>query len=372
MGSPGGPDEEWFEVKNVAGRPVDVSGWQVEDKGGGIRVLLALGTTIPQSGFLLLARAGAHVDQSLAVTANFSGALPNGGDDLKLFDDRCRVVDEFDASRKWPGGDNASKRTLERDIGGNGWHTSVAPGGTPGAQNSDASTSTLSAAISITPQTDIASLASSTDTSTSITTSTTDASSTSSATSTSDTTNTIVIPPRIVIAEVRITGGAGATDHDLVRIANLAGNFASTASTASTATDISGWKLRKRTKSGSESSVKSFADGARIAPGEFFTWANSADGFAAAVGADASSTQTLSNDNSVALLDASGTVMDAVSWGSGQTTPFIEGPGFPENPGPEQALSRRIGADGSLQDTDDNSADFAIVAVVAAAPAPSP
>ena len=78
------------------------------------------------------------------------------------------------------------------------------------------------------------------------------------------------------------------------------------------------------------------------------------------IGAQVSSTQTISDNTSVALFDASGTLVDAVAWGSGHVDPFVEGPAFPENPGTRQTLKRKS-EDESVVDANDNASDFELV-----------
>ena len=101
-----------------------------------------------------------------------------------------------------------------------------------------------------------------------------------------------------------------------------------------------------------------FPGGSVIAPAASFAWANSANGFAASLGADVSSTETIAADNSVALFDASGTIVDEVAWGSG-TNQYVEGNPFPTDPSANQVLERRM-VDGAASDSDDNATDFAL------------
>ncbi len=82
-------------------------------------------------------------------------------------------------------------------------------------------------------------------------------------------------------------------------------------------------------------------------------WANSTDGFSDAIGADVASTQTLSANNSVGLVDGSGSLIDAVAWGTGSDQ-YVEGGGFTTNPTANQLLKRRS----ISMDTGDNAADF--------------
>jgi hypothetical protein len=148
----------------------------------------------------------------------------------------------------------------------------------------------------------------------------------------------------MVIMEIQIAGDT--SDNDFVRLANPTGGTV----------DMSGWKLHKRSKSGADYSLKTFAKGTAITAGGTLLWANSENGFADLMGADVSSTQTLAPDNSVALLDVAGNVVDAVAWGNGASQ-YGEGPPFPTDPGANQVLARRA-ADGTDIDTDDNATDF--------------
>ncbi|MEK7187453.1 MAG: lamin tail domain-containing protein [Patescibacteria group bacterium] len=154
----------------------------------------------------------------------------------------------------------------------------------------------------------------------------------------------------LVISEIQITGGVGETDKDYIKIFNPTANVV----------DLSGWRLKKRTQSGTESSIKVFASGATILPASIFLWANSNDGFSETIGAQASSTQTLAGDTSVALMDASSTIIDTVAWGSGHVGPFVEGSVFPDNPLVGQLLKRRV-VNGVFEDTDSNAEDFLIL-----------
>ena len=170
------------------------------------------------------------------------------------------------------------------------------------------------------------------------------------------------IANHLVISEVQIAGEKAS--YDFVEIYNP----------TNTPLDISGYKLRKRTSTGSESSIRVFPSGSIIKSNGYFLWANSEDGYAESVGADVSSTATLAKNNSIALLSPDGTIIDAVAWGESQN-PFVEGSYFPKNPMANESIERKAqtsstnttmasgGVDefnGNGQDTDDNSADFVL------------
>jgi hypothetical protein len=150
--------------------------------------------------------------------------------------------------------------------------------------------------------------------------------------------------PHLLIAAIQIAGAS--TTNDLVKLYNQ----------GTSAVDVSGWKLRKRSKTGTDLSLREFPSGSAIGSGQYFTWANSAGGFSESVGADVSSTETLASDNSVALFDATGTLIDAVAWGTG-TGQYIEGAPYPNDPPAGQMLQRKV-LQGVMADTGDNATDF--------------
>ena len=85
---------------------------------------------------------------------------------------------------------------------------------------------------------------------------------------------------------------------------------------------IAGWQLRRRTESGTESSIKVFGKDALIPAHGYYLWANSHGVFASPL-ADTETTSPLSDNNSLALYTSSGTdglLIESISWGSG--TPF--------------------------------------------------
>ncbi|HVO28833.1 MAG TPA: lamin tail domain-containing protein, partial [Candidatus Paceibacterota bacterium] len=124
------------------------------------------------------------------------------------------------------------------------------------------------------------------------------------------------------------------------------------------AVDLGGWKLHKRSGTGADYSLRTIPAGSAIAAGGYFTWANSAGGFADLVGADISSSETLSAGNSVALFDADGAVVDELAWGGG-VNQYVEGDPYPTDPEANQVLARKQSG-GAMVDTGDNASDFFI------------
>jgi hypothetical protein len=153
----------------------------------------------------------------------------------------------------------------------------------------------------------------------------------------------------------------GAINHLVIVQVQLAGvarsdSFVKIFNPTTRSVDIGGWKLRKRSSTGGEYSLREIAKGSVILSGGYFMWANSKNGFASSTNADVGSAETLAANNSVGLLSSDGTLVDAVAWGIG-TNQFGEGVAFATNPASNQVLIRKS-AEGNVIDTDNNASDF--------------
>ncbi|OGK10456.1 hypothetical protein A2767_01205 [Candidatus Roizmanbacteria bacterium RIFCSPHIGHO2_01_FULL_35_10] len=171
---------------------------------------------------------------------------------------------------------------------------------------------------------------------------------------------TPVLANHIVISEVQINGAA--ITQDFIEVYNP----------TNSSIDLSGWKLRKKSSTGSENSLIVIGTGKSIPSYGFFLWANSADGYNATIGADVSNTNTLAGNNSIVLLKPDDSVVDQLAWGNGANQ-FVETPAYPNNPAAGQSIERKAydsstsismytgGVDelkGNSSDSDNNSSDF--------------
>jgi hypothetical protein len=397
-------EREWIELKNTSNDTVDISGWQILDASGNLKVLVGASSSAASSakitagGFFLLVRGGVVLPNGIKPDAGYSGSLSNAGDNLELLDINCAVQDMIDASSGWPAGNNTTKQTFERDASGDGWHTSAPIGGTPRAENSipvpppkfiltvsmvgsgtgivsstpagivcgfncDASyASGTTVTFLATPEEKSifknwsGACAGVTSTMCSLTvlgsagvTAEFDSIATSSDSEVSSLTD-ISAPTssigHLMISAVQVSGAS--SSNDFVKIYNP----------TQEQIDISGWKLHKKSSTGTDYSLKTFTASSSIAAGGTFIWANSSGGFAGSINADVASTETLSADNSVALIDGIGAVVDAVAWGNG-TGQYVEGNAYPTSPGSGQVLVRKA-ASGIFADTNNNADDFEI------------
>ncbi len=139
MGTNESSNNEWIEIKNIEGKEVNLSGWQLINENEKLKVALPNGAKIPAAGFYILERKEEAVPE-LKADMLYGGALRNSNESLRLFDADCNLVDEVLARSNWPAGDNGknSKRTMERNSSDLSWHTSSVIGGTPKKENSKA------------------------------------------------------------------------------------------------------------------------------------------------------------------------------------------------------------------------------------------
>src|SRR3989338_6524945 len=108
----------------------------------------------------------------------------------------------------------------------------------------------------------------------------------------------------LVISEIQTSGGPGKTNYDFIELYNP----------TNAEVDLKGYRLVKRTKNGTtDTTVKSFTSSALIPARSFYLWANNDY---SGVSADSRTSQTISDDNAVAVRfgpEDTGTVVDALA-----------------------------------------------------------
>lgn len=359
-----GPSDEWIELKNATDSLAYLSGMELYSEGG-IAVVFSPADVIPPQGFYLLERTNDDSVSGISADLVFTGSLKNSGERITLIDECGSVIDEVSMT-SWTAGDNEEYRTAERaeDLS---WYSYSGSGslgimGTPKAPNS---VPPLPAPPSppeppvveppVPPPSEATPPPSPPE---------------SESSATSPEPDILPPPPvepspspvdspspslnHVIISEVQINGGTGKANNDFIELYNP----------TSVAVDVSGWKLRKKTKTGTESSIRVIPENTSIQVHGYLLWANSDNDYHLSVAADFWSTATLTADSSIALMDSSGMIIDAVGWGSGHANPFVEEVPYPENPGANQSLARRsCEPEMKFCDTDSNRADFILNSV---------
>lgn len=336
MGSVKNSSDEWIELKNISNSELDVSNWQILDKEEQIKITFPENIKISVGGFLLLERTDDNSVPNVKADIIYTGAISNSNEALRLFDDKCNLIDEVFANSEWPAGDSPTKRTMERQADLTWWtYNGAGEGsgdalilGTPKKENmvkvisyggggGGGGGGGAATAVVVVETNN----------------------------------NSNIQPSKILISEIQITGGAGKTDNDFIELYNP--NDASV--------NLKGYRLVKRTKTGTtDTSIKSWTDDAYIESKSYYLWANSdyKDIFTLP---NATTSASLANDNGVALrfgAEDTGTIIDSVAWGAAENA-FIGAGVFSQNPGASQSIQRKF-QDNTFIDTDNNAADFEI------------
>lgn len=364
MGSPARSGEsasaasgnEWMELRNVSGEAVNLSGWQITNQDGDVKIIFGEGEKIGAGSLYLLERTDDDSVPSVPADKIYSGGLSNGGEWLRFFNGTCELTDEMNASSGWPAGDNATKQTLERNKNDFGWHTSAVAGGTPKRENSESS-STLAQSIAQAARYTVSVEKSGSGAGT--VTSAPDglncglscsyayASGTALALSATPGNGSLFAwwtgacsgtsECRIVVAGTTTVGAVfglsssqatqtptGQGGGHVIVTEVMAGSdtnssyeFVELYNPTSQAVDLTGWSAKKRISTGSESSlvVASHFDGKSVGAGKYFLLANASSGILVVADVLWPQSYTLAyTNNAVALYDASGAKVDEVSW----------------------------------------------------------
>jgi hypothetical protein len=119
--------KEWIELKNNSGATINLNNWQLLNKGATIKIFFDTNDVLTPDGYYLLERTSDDAVPNVKADKIFTNAIKNSDESLRLFNEKCELVDEVLAdigtNKNWPAGDISSDyRTAERtDI--NSWHT---------------------------------------------------------------------------------------------------------------------------------------------------------------------------------------------------------------------------------------------------------
>jgi hypothetical protein len=383
MGTKDSANDEWIELKNISGSTSSMAGWELINQNEKIKVVFKSGAKIGADSFYLLERGSADFLTGIKADTFFTGSLKNNGDNFRLFDKNCGLIDEIISSSSWPAGDNAARKTLERDWKTFAWHTSTSVGGTPKAENDIQNNQTpiindarMNNSV-IPAQAGILSNDKNLESSDSQ-----DPRSPEQATPVDGfrgDDNTLYSinskPPsltksnvnHILISQVQITGGTGKTNNDFIEIYNP----------TNLQVNLKGYRLVKRAQNGtSDILIKSWTVDTFIPAFGFYLWANSSY-TDISVAPDATTSEDISDDNGIAIRfgpNDTGVIIDSVAWGNAQNA-FVDGVASPLNPSAGQSLLRKgwqngacfsASLDSSIGngcDTGNNALDFELMRV---------
>jgi len=319
MGTEDNSADEWIELKNISGQEINLERWQLVNQEEKIKIVFTPQHSLPPSSFLLLERTDDNSVPRLEADIIYTGSLKNTGDNLYLFDQNCTLQDRISALSSWPAGNNSSKKTMERKENMK-WQTSQSAGGTPKEENSTGyAEESYSGGGRGNGGTSAPSPAP-------------------------------YIPPEVLVSEIQIAN-ASSSKHDFVEIFNPKPE----------SQNLLGCQLKKKSSSGKEYSIVVFSEDDVIPPQDYLLWVNSSFSenhtFLTKI---ATTTQTISKNNSLALFDKEDNIIDAVAWGN-SSNPFVERNPFPQNPDTGLNIGRRWSSSSvNYLDTDNNLIDFEI------------
>lgn len=142
--STGNQDDEFLELYNTTGSPIDLEGWSFSD---GITLTFGPGVTIGANDYLVVSPSISQTMTTYGVEAAAQYAptnLSNGGETITLVDDTSAEVDSvtYDDAAPWPTSPDGNGPSLElKDTSLDNsnpanWAASLSSGGTPLAENS--------------------------------------------------------------------------------------------------------------------------------------------------------------------------------------------------------------------------------------------
>jgi hypothetical protein len=371
---PNGASDEFVEIFNPTGQTISLSGWTLKSISNTgsftTRYTFPGGAQLQPGQHYLVAASGSSVASPDGFLTS-AGIADDGGVAL-FFSDGVTVIDRVGMSaaaaegtplaamsgnsdqsyERKPGGgngncqdtdDNASDFTLispslPQNLSSPFTLTCIPP--TP------TSTDTPTPSSTFTPT----ETATSTSTPTSGPTATTTATPTGTPTPTNTATSTATFPPPayVVISEFRTRGPNGAGD-EFIELYNPTG----------AAVNISGWLLKRSSGCGTTlNTIATINSGVTLQPGQHYLLVSNSG--ASISGADQTFSPGIVNDGGIALLTASGIVVDQV--GMCTTTHFLESPPLPALPNDaDQSYERKPGGSTACQDTDHNADDFQLI-----------
>lgn len=112
MGTKASYNDEWVELHNNTGAPINLEGWMLKSTDETLKI--ALIGIISVNGFYLLERTDDNTVSDTPADKIYTGALKNEGAFLQLIDSQNNIIDEINHIGGWSAGDNTTKTAMER------------------------------------------------------------------------------------------------------------------------------------------------------------------------------------------------------------------------------------------------------------------
>ena len=119
-GTVASPHDEWIELFNPSGTPINLNGWSLTD-GGDIRI--SLKGSIAAHSYFLLERTDNSTIADIPADQIYTGSLRNSGETLSLKDPSGNLIDSANkGGGSWPAGNSSTRASMERHPSGS-WGT---------------------------------------------------------------------------------------------------------------------------------------------------------------------------------------------------------------------------------------------------------
>ncbi len=112
MGTTTSYNDEWIELYNNTGSPINLSGWTINAADG--TPSIALSGSIPAGGHFLLERSDDDSAPGVAFDNVYTGELNNDGENLVLRNQFSTIIDQVNCSSGWFSGHNIAKVPMVR------------------------------------------------------------------------------------------------------------------------------------------------------------------------------------------------------------------------------------------------------------------
>jgi len=315
MGTSTSSSNEWIELKNISNNEINLAGWQLLDKDKEIKIIFSSGGLSSANSFYLLERTDDNSVPGILADKTYTGNLEDSNESLRLFDQNCNLIDEVIANPNWPAGEPGERKSMERneDLS---WHSYFGDTADPlsGLMATPKAENSAEVGPPQTPQTQ-----------------------------------------KILINEIQIEGKT--SKDEFIELFN----------SLNEEVDLTGFSLKKKTATGSESNlVSSDKFSGTISTGGYFlivpqTKDDGTPNYQGEAPPDffySGKTYSIAANNTVLLYDSNNNLIDKV--GFGQVQDFENSP-FPQNPSKNQSLGRKwIEINQNHQDTNSNQEDFEI------------
>ncbi len=107
MGNNEDTKNEWITLKRISTNEIDISHWQIINQSGKLHITIPKGKILSKDKQFYTISRQTKID-GIIPDFVFIGIVKNSNEVLRLFNNKCELIDEVSANPNWPAGDNGS------------------------------------------------------------------------------------------------------------------------------------------------------------------------------------------------------------------------------------------------------------------------